>query len=388
MDKIRQESLKGELILLRRYFHRYPELGFQEKNTKLIIEGYLLKFLSLENLRVFAETGVSAVLKGKEGKTILLRADMDALPIQEENDVPYRSKIDGVMHACGHDGHMAMLMVAAKILSRHREELKGNVKFVFQPSEEKLPGGAKIMIEQGVLGNPKPDMAFALHLSTDAPVGTIGLKSGPILAFCDGFEMTVIGKGGHVAFPHQAVDAIEICGHILDAWKTILTREISPMEPVVIQIGIFKGGTASNVIAEKVEIRGTVRASNSQLRGFIAERMKMMAVGIAKAMRAEAAFNYYEGYPALINDGTAIDFVSFVAGEIKNFKIVETKPEMGGEDFAYFLQQIPGCLAWLGAANNEKGLNAPHHSSRFNFDEDALLLGTEVLVKTVLEYLK
>lgn len=396
MDKIRQEieSLKKDLIIWRRHFHSFPELSFQESNTANTIFDFLCRLslkagLSSETPKIIAKTGVVFTLKGKEaGETILLRADMDALPIREENDVPYRSKKEGVMHACGHDGHMAMLLIAAKILSRHRDELKGSVKFVFQPSEEKSPGGAKIMIEEGVLEDPKPDMAFALHLDTDIDIGAIGLTKGPLMAFCDGFEMTVFGKSGHAAYSHQAVDAISVARYILSAWDNILTREISPTEQVVMQTCEIHGGTASNVIADKTEIRGTVRFFNAQLREFIIERMETTAIGIAKSMRAKASFNYTRGYPALINDGPAIDFVSHVIEHIKDLKTVGVEQVMGGEDFAYFLERIPGCFAWLGARNDQKGLNQSHHNSRFDFDEDALALGVEVMVKTALEYLK
>ncbi len=272
---------------------------------------------------------------------------MDALPIQEENDVPYRSTIDGVMHACGHDGHMAMMMIAAKILKNHQNDLRGTVKFVFQPSEEKLPGGAKGMIRQGVLENPKPDMAFALHLLTDNPVGTLGVKAGPILAFTDDFNLTVLGKSGHAALPEETVDAIEISDHIRNAWKTILTREISPMEPVVIHVGAVHGGTADNVVADRVEIRGTVRAFNPRLRQFIAERMKTTAKYIAKAMRAKAVLKYKEGYPAVINDKVAVDFVSKVAGNIGGLKVVEERTGYGRRRFRLFFGKDSGmlCLA-------------------------------------------
>lgn len=391
-DKVRTEieNLKDKLIELRRYFHMHPELGFEEHGTRGRILTYLSHvFNSKEGPYSFAKTGLLYTLKGKnEDKAILLRADMDALPIQEENDVLYRSINNGIMHACGHDGHMAMLIITAEILARHRDELKGTAKFVFQPSEEKLPGGANQMIKEGALEDPKPNMVFALHLSTDNPVGIIGLKSGPVLAFADEFNLTVFGKSGHAALSHEAVDAIEICDHIRSAWRTILTREISPTEPAVIHIGVVKGGSASNVVADKIEIRGTVRAFNPELRQFIADRMKKISLGVAKAMRAKAIFKYEEGYPALINDAGAVSFVSRIAEKVDGLKLVETKPEMGGEDFAYFLERVPGCFAWLGAANEAKGFNYPHHSSHFDFDEDALCLGVEVLVRLVLEYLK
>lgn len=381
--------LKDELVSLRRDFHKHPELGFNEKRTAGIVENYL-KDCGLEVKSGVAKTGVVGLLKGKEGgQTVLLRADMDALPIEELNNVPYKSVNKGIMHACGHDGHTAMLLVAAKVLSRHRDEIKGNVKFVFQPSEEKDPGGAIKMIEEGVMENPHVDKAFGLHLGNMIPAGIIGIKEGVMTAEADRFKIEIKGKGGHGAYPHTSVDPVVIASQIVMSLQTIVSREINPINPIVITVGRIHSGDVFNVIPESAELLGTVRTLDKNLAKTIPERIERIAKNTAATFRGEAKTEYAFGYPPLINSKEETQYVISVAQNVVGEKrVIKTPVSMGGEDMAYFLEKAKGAFFWLGSMNKEKGLDKPHHSAYFDFDEDVMPIGVEMYVRIVLGLLK
>jgi len=381
------EELIPELVELRRSLHRHPEPGFQEVWTGQTM-AEKLKALGYEVKAGIAKTGVMGLLKGgNPGKTLLLRSDIDALTIGEKNQIDYASEQPGVMHACGHDGHMAIALTVAKILSRHQSELSGNIKFVFQPAEEG-PGGAKPMIEEGVLDDPKPDLALGLHLWNVLPVGTVGIRPGPTFACLDAIDITIRGKGGHGAAPHQTVDSIVATAQVINALQTVVSREVDPIKPAVVTIGTIEGGHAYNIIANEVKMKGTVRAFDLELRKTLPERIERIIKGATSAMRAEYDFEYRFGYPPLVNDEVVCNWMREIAAEVVGAEnITVPDPTMGGEDMAYFLQEVPGCYLLLGSANEAKGLNKPHHNPEFNFDEAALPIGVEILAGAALRFL-
>ncbi|HPR53336.1 MAG TPA: amidohydrolase, partial [Deltaproteobacteria bacterium] len=365
-------GITDEMIRLRRDFHRHPELGFAEKRTAGIIAEYL-RNLGLEVFEGVGTTGVIGILNGNStGKTLMLRADMDALPIQELNEVGYRSVNDGVMHACGHDGHMAILLGTAAVLSGMRDRLGGRIKFVFQPAEETL-GGARNMIADGVLDSPKVDAAFGLHLISLLPLGYIGYKPGPIMASMDPFTITIKGKGGHGAMPESGIDAILISAQVITALQSLVTKEISPISPVVINVGTINGGDAPNVIADKVVMEGTVRTLDTNVQQLIPRHMERMLAGITQAMGGEYELDYSTGYPATINDAAMTKLVQDVAEQVvgKDF-VFEVPSAMISEDMSFYLQKVPGSYFYVGAGNVEKGISQPHHNSGFDIDEQAL----------------
>jgi amidohydrolase len=317
----------------------------------------------------------------------MVRADIDALPIEEENDISYASTHKGCMHACGHDGHMAIALTVAKILARNRDMLKGNVKFVFQPAEEG-PGGAKIMIDEGVLDNPRVDAAIGLHIWNYLPVGSIGIRPGPLMAAMDSFNLVVNGKGAHGAIPQDGVDAIVISTQVIAALQTIVSREIPPINPCVVTIGTIKGGKAFNIIADSVQMEGTVRALDPEMHKTLPERMERIISSVTSGMRAGYEFSYDFLYPILKNETKMTQLVTGISKMVVGKdKVVVAEQTMGGEDMAFFLERVPGCYFFLGSSNHEKGLSAPHHSSRFNFDEKCLTIGAEIMAGTVLKYL-
>ncbi|MDP9372788.1 MAG: amidohydrolase, partial [Chloroflexota bacterium] len=291
-----------EVVANRRYLHQHPELAFQEHNTARFV-AEKLRALGIETRTGVAGTGVLGLLRGeREGRTVLLRADMDALPIDELNDVPYKSQNPGVMHACGHDAHTAMLLGAARLLAERRDAIRGTVKFAFQPAEEVPPGGAKPMIEAGVLEGPRVDAAFGVHISQDMPAGTVGVHAGPTYAAPDGFTATIKGKGGHAARPHTCVDPVVVAAQCIVALQTLVSREVNPLRQAVITVGSLHAGTVRNIIPEQAVMEATVRTFGEEVRQHLAERIPALIGGIAAAMRAEAEVRYDLGYPALVND--------------------------------------------------------------------------------------
>lgn len=387
MEKVDKliESLKDEVIFLRREIHMFPETAFEEYRTSDLVFGYL-KNLALSSVRKVNKTGVVADLLVDNPKgTVLLRADMDALPIQEEVEAPYRSKIDGKMHACGHDAHTAMLLVAAKVLSEIKDELDYNVKFVFQPSEEHAPGGAIGMIEEGVLENPKVDFAFATHVDGFSKAGIISTKSGVMTAEADSFKITILGYGGHGAYPHKAVDPILIASHIVIALQSIVSREVDPLEPAVVSIGKITSGDVFNVIPERGELFGTVRTLKREVAEFISSRITDISMHIANSLRGKVVVDYNFGYLPLCNNELTTDYIKKIGELIVGKEHVQESPiSMGGEDMSYFLQKVPGTFYWLGVLNKEKGIIHPNHSPKFDIDEDVLPIGVKMHVYTVL----
>jgi amidohydrolase len=380
------EGLKQKIVELRRDFHQHPELGLQEFDTAKKAER-ILKGLGIQTKMLVNGTGVCGYLKGsKPGKTIALRADMDALPIQEETAVPYKSQKDGVMHACGHDAHTAMLLGAAMILSEMKKELTGNVVFIFQPAEE-TGDGARAMMDERVLEGV--DAIFAVHLYSSLPFGMLGYHPGPLLAAGDFFDVKITGKGGHGGLPHLAVDPIVTAANAINAIQTIVSREVDPVESGVVSICKIHAGDAYNVIPETATFGGTIRSHKPELRESLPKRMKEILDGVATAMRARCEFNLISKFPATINDERMTALAVNVAKEILgDDKLQLMKPLMGSEDFSFYLQQIPGTFVFLGVENKEKGIIYPQHHPKFDIDEDILPTGTAFHVSMALEYLK
>ncbi len=380
-------ELKEKLIHYRRDFHQHPELGLEETRTAGIVADRLEQ-LGLTVSRNIGQTGVVGLLEGGgPGKTLMLRADMDALPIQEENDVPYRSQNPGVMHACGHDGHTAILLTVAEVLSTHREEFPGRVKFVFQPGEEGF-AGAKLMIEDGVLEDPLVDAAFGLHITTAMPVGVMATCDGPIMASMDSFTITLTGKAAHAAHADMGVDAIVMTSEVVSALQTLISREVSPTIPLVLHIGTIQGGTAFNVVAENVELKGTVRTFDEGFRASMPDRMNRLIGGVATAMKGSHQLDYKFGCPVLINDGGLTQLLKESIIEIiGNEGFIDLEPRMVSEDMAFFHQKVPGSYFYLGAANVEKGINTANHNPRFDFDENALVLGAQAMARVAWNFL-
>jgi len=369
-----EENFGEKMVTLRRDIHREPELGFDtEKTAEKVLAA--LDGLPLDVQTGVAQNGIVATLRGEEdGPTVALRADMDALPIHEETGLPFASEIEGRMHACGHDGHTSMLVGAAHALSGMRDRIKGSVKFVFQPAEEG-GGGGRVMVDEGVADDVSS--IYALHLWPGLPFGKVATKAGPIMAAADAFEMEVGASGGHGAMPHLAVDTIVIAAHIVTALQTVVSREVDPVEPAVLTVGEIGAGTAFNIIPEKARIGGTVRTLNADLRRRMPERIEEVASGVAKGMRGEVSLDYTFSYPVTANDEDAALRALDVAGDLFGGESVLElpNPSMGGEDFAYYLERVPGAFIWLGVGEDVSGLHTPHLA----FDEDILPRGAALL---------
>ena len=374
------EAIKDILIQWRRDFHQYPELGFEEHRTSSIIAETLISFGMSPKTGV-GKTGVTADLNFGEGPTIALRADMDALPMQETSGLSFSSKHDGVMHACGHDGHMAMLLGAAKILSQMDKELTGTIRFIFQPAEEG-EGGARYMIEDGCLEGV--DEIYGIHVWNYQPVGEVGAKEGPILAAADLFDIIIKGVGGHGATPQGTVDAVIVAAHLIQALQTIVSRNTNPLESTVITIGEINGGHNFNIIADKVRLAGTTRAYTKENRSMIQRRMQEIIDGIAKSFGAEITFNYTDGYPPTINHAGPVKKVLQAAGKVVGPGAGEPYLSMGGEDFSYYLQNVPGCFFFVGSSpDGQKQFSTPHHCSHFDIDERALFIGSSIYLQLI-----
>jgi amidohydrolase len=380
-----------DLIAMRRDLHEHPELAFEEVRTSGIV-AQRLRALGLEVQTGIAKTGVVGLLRGSiagpEAKTLAIRADMDALPIYEMNDVEYRSQIDGKMHACGHDGHTSILLTVADILSKRRAELAGNVKFVFQPAEEKI-GGAEPMVQQGAM--KQVDGIIGLHLISNYAVGRVGVRSGPVFAGAHRFVLTVKGKGGHAAMPDSAVDPIVISASVIQVLQTLISRETSPFSPAVITIATIHAGTAFNIIPEEVVLQGTMRAFTKAHQDYLLRRISEVANGIATAMGGSCVVELFDGLPPCTNDPAMTELVRKVADEVVGADHVDGGEEVmttGSDDMALFLNAVPGCYFIVGAHNEAKEARYPHHHPRFNIDEDALPIGVEVLTRATLEFLQ
>jgi amidohydrolase len=379
-EKIKNLAQKyhAEIIEIRRHMHQHPELSFQEVETGKFIAKKLSEF-GVTYEHGIADNGVVGLIEGKKNgteKVVALRADFDALPILEANDVPYKSKNEGVMHACGHDVHTSSLLGVAKILNELKEEFSGNIKLIFQPAEERMPGGASIMIKEGVLENPKPNSIFGQHVHPPLEVGKIGLKPGMYMASADELYMTVTGRGGHGALPQDCVDPIAITAQIITALQQIVSRNANPTIPTVLTFGkINSTGGATNVIPNEVKLQGTFRTMNEAWRKKAKNAMKKMAEGIAESMGGKCDFNIVDGYPFLVNDDDlTLKAKQFAIEYLGAENVVDLPIRMTAEDFSYFSQEMPACFYRLGTGNAAKGITSPVHTNTFDVDEDCLEL--------------
>ena len=374
---IRKEIKEIEKMIIdwRRDFHQFPELSFQEHRTGDVIADEL-RSMGLEPKVKVGKTGVTADLKFGNGPMIGLRADMDALPIQETSGLPFSSQNDGVMHACGHDGHMAMLLGAAKALTQKDNQYNGTVRFIFQPAEEG-EGGARYMIEDGCLEGI--DEIYGIHVWNYQPVGEVGVKDGPVLAAADMFDIKIKGIGGHGAAPQGTVDSVVVASYLVQALQTIVSRNTNPLESTVISIGKINGGNNFNIIADEVSLSGTARAYSEENRNLIKTRMEEIIKGVEKTYNANITFDYKDGYPPTINHVGPTQKVLKAAEKVVGDKAGMPYLSMGGEDFAYYLKEKPGCFFFVGSAPNEQELfETPHHCSHFTMDERALLVGPSI----------
>ena len=381
-------ELRDELVALRRDFHRHPEVAHQEHRTADIV-AQRLRRLGLDEVRTgVGQTGVIGILRGgRPGRTVLLRADMDALPVAEvDRGQPYRSQNAGAHHACGHDGHTAILLTVAELLSARRAELPGTVSFVFQPAEERV-GGAEGVIADGAL-EPRPDACFGLHLWNELPVGVVDIRPGPVYANADAFAIVLSGAGGHAAAPHQVSDPIAAGAYLITMLQTLVSRESPPLEPAALTIGSIHGGTAPNVIPARVELQGTLRTFDDGLRERLLRRLDELVEGTARTFRVEASLQLTDGCPACVNDPEMTALVRRVAERLLGPEhVLSATRTTGADDMALFLRAVPGCYVFVGSANAERGLASPHHSPTFDFDERALEIGAELLSGTVVEFL-
>ena len=374
-----------EMVNIRRFLHQHPELSFKEVKTAAYIANYYEK-LGMEVRKNVGGNGVVAKVKGKyPGKTVALRADFDALPIQDEKDVPYKSTVPGVMHACGHDGHTATLLVLAKVLNELKGELKGEYVFIHQHAEEYAPGGAITMIEDGCLNGV--DVIFGTHLWASEPVGKIQYRVGPIMAAADRFEIIIQGQGGHGAQPHRTKDAIVTASQLVMNLQQIVSRKVNPVESAVVSVGSFVADNAFNVIADKATLVGTVRTFNEDIRDFIELEIERIVKGTCLTNDCSYEYKYERGYPAVVNHKDETEFLIHVAKNIEGItSIEESEPQMGGEDFAYYLQHVKGTFFFTGAKPVRDEDSYPHHHPKFDIDERSLVIAAQTLGNAALLY--
>ncbi len=373
---------------LRREFHRHPELGFQENWTAGVITAELNE-IGLDVTTGVAETGVLGLLEGAQpGSVILARFDMDALPVQEETHAEYQSQIEGVMHACGHDGHIAMGLTVARLLAKRRDQFQGTVKFVFQPAEEGL-GGAERMLAEGILQNPKVDFALAMHLWNQNPVGWLGIAPGPVMAGADIFFIKIRGMGGHGGMPEETIDPVFASAQVITALQSIVSRNVSPLDSAVVSVTSVRSGEAYNVVPATAELRGTVRTFKAGTRDMVVQRLEEIAAGVSSAMGCEAEIEVQRLTPPVVNAPEVTEQVLQAAEEtIADVRIDGHVKTSVSEDMAYVLEQVPGCYFLVGSANPEKSLNYSHHSPHFDFDEAALPVGAALMAASILRLLE
>jgi amidohydrolase len=390
-----------QLIADRRDLHAHPELGYNEQRTASLVAERLAAH-GYEVTRQVGRTGVVGLLEGTKpaseadsaatggkARALLYRADMDALPVQEANTVAYRSQNDGVMHACGHDAHVAIALAVAKRMAEERDSFRGPLKFAFQPAEEG-GNGALAMIEDGVLAAPDVTAAIGLHVWNNFPAGTVGVYAGPMMAAVDEFALVIEGRGGHGAMPQQTVDAIVVAAQIVTALQTIVSRNVSPLDAAVVTVGKITGGSAFNVIAGAVELRGTARTFSKETHARIPEMVERVVRGVCDSMGASYTLDYKRQTPPLVNNAEVCELVAECAAEvIERDQIIrdDSVRTMGGEDMSYFLERVPGCYFFLGTRNEARGLTHPHHSPRFDIDESALAAGVEIMTRVIKRYL-
>ena len=384
-DDLRKDigNLSGRLIAWRRELHRHPEVALKEEWTSAFLLEHFKK-LGLPAKKM-AGTGLRAVLKGRPGgKTVALRTDIDALPLQEEGDKAYRSLNPGAAHSCAHDGHMAVMMGVAELLAKRKGAFKGTVVFLCQPAEEHPPGGARRMIEKGALKGV--EAIFGLHLWQGMPTGMLGIVKGPMMAQSDNLWITVKGRGGHGALPHTTVDPVLAAAQLVVNLQSVVSRNVDPLKPAVLSFGAVHGGTANNIIPGEVKLSGTVRTLDPKVQALMKKRIREVIDGTCAAFGASAEFVYEDGYPALVNDPSSVDLVLDVAKRaLGEENILAIDPVMGGEDFARYLQEIPGAFLFFGAGD---GTKYPHHHPAFDFDEKALPPAAFLMTALALEYLK
>ncbi|MEO7999449.1 MAG: M20 family metallopeptidase [Gemmatimonadaceae bacterium] len=382
----RANQLRDQVISWRRHLHMHPELSFHEQATAQFVYDALAMMPALELSRP-TPTSVVARLRGAlPGKTIAVRADMDALPITEENDVPYQSRVTGVMHACGHDGHTSILLGLAQVLSEHQDDIRGEVRFIFQHAEELSPGGAEEMVNAGVMDGVA--QIIGLHLWASMPVGLIGIVPGPAMAAPDNFQLTITGKGGHAAIPHDTIDPIAIGAQLITALQQIVSRSVDPLDNAVLSVTQFVAGTTFNVIPESAYMCGTVRTFDAALRAKMPQMMERVINGITSAFGATYKFSFERGYRPVVNDPElSARLSSLVEREFGSETLHPLRPIMGGEDFSAFQEKAPGVFAFVGAGNEAEGIIYPHHHPRFQIDERSLDLGLRYMIAATLDLL-
>lgn len=374
------KNISDEIIAIRRDIHKHPELGFEVHRTAGIV-AERLEELGMDVQTGIGKTGVVGDLKCGDGPTIALRADMDALPLQEIGNSEFKSVNDGAMHACGHDGHTAMLLGAAKVLAEKKDQINGTVRFLFQPAEEG-GGGARYMIKDGCLEGV--DEIYGIHLWNYQQYGEVGVKEGPILAAADVFEIQIKGIGGHGAAPQGSVDAVVVSAHLITALQTIVSRNTNPLESTVVSVGMINGGYNFNIIADEVVLKGTARAYTEENRQMIKQRMEEIIRGVSQSFSAEIHLDYREGYPLTVNDKTSYQKLLVSAKKIVGAGAGDPYLSMGGEDFSYYLQEIPGCFFFIGSAPTDQPFRSvPHHCSHFDIEEKALLVGSSIFVQLI-----
>ena len=388
--RLEADAMTDQLITVRRDLHAHPELAFQEVRTAGVVASKLNE-LGYEVQTGVGKTGVVGLLEGAgsgEGKTLLLRFDMDALPIKEEVDVPFKSLNEGVMHACGHDAHTAIGLGVAELLARHREAWSGTAKFVFQPAEE-IVGGALAMIQDGVLNDPKPDHTLSMHVWSMDTLGKIGMTDGPTMAAADGFKIIVHGRGTHGASPHQGADPIVAAAQIVLALQTIVSRNVDPLDQAVVTVGMIHGGSAQNIVPDRVELAGTTRAFKDELIVMMRERIKLIVENTAIALGVTAEVSYPEHFnPATVNEPGAAQLVRDAAGELFGADKVESDHRtMGAEDASHFLKAAPGAYVFIGASPKDLSKREPHHSPRFQIDEGVLPIATALITASAVKML-
>lgn len=390
LDRDTPDTVREQVIAWRRHLHRHPELSFREERTAQFVADTLAESLAgvdgCEIMRPTATSVVARVIGPRAGPVLAMRADIDALPIQEANTHDFVSSTPGVMHACGHDGHTAMLLGAARVIASRREMLRGEVRFIFQHAEEVGPGGAEELVSAGVLDGV--DMVIGAHLWLQLPCGEIGVKSGPLMAANDTFRITVIGAGGHGAIPQQTIDSIAIAAQVVTNLQHVVSRNVDPIEPAVLTIARIAGGTTSNVIPGSVELEGTVRMLSPELRARIPELMERVIAGITSAHGARYTLEFDRGYRPVVNDPHATDLVRrAVIRTLGEDALVKATPTMGAEDFSAYQERAPGAFFFIGARSEERGIVHPHHHDRFDLDERALDHGTRIFVAAAMELL-
>jgi len=385
--RINFNQYKKECINLRKEFHKMPEPAFEEIETSKRIASYLTDW-GLEVTTGIAKTGVVGLLRGKkEGKTIAVRADIDGLPVKENTNLDYSSNKKGYMHACGHDGHISIALQTAKILSNFKNEIKGNVKFIFQPAEE-IVAGAALMIKEGVLKDPDVDAIIGLHIWPELESGFLGVNKGPVFASADRFDLIIKGKSGHGALPHQTKDPSIVLADIINGFQKIISRELSPLEPGVISFGMIKGGSVYNIIPSKIETNGTIRSFNSDIRELIPNRMEEIAYNICKGYQLKCDYKFSPGVPVTLNNEEITDFIIKTLRDSMGSNLIKTtKPTMGGEDFSLFLEEVPGTYMLLGTKNEKKGITGSIHQPNYDIDNDILIIGVKAFILIILNYL-